>query len=621
MSQSETPKFVAPSWPLNERERQAELNSFNALGTDREGRFDRFTSLAASLFDVPMAVVSLVDRDQQRVKSGHGLETCETSRDFSFCGHTILEDEVLIVPDTSKDERFAENPLVTGEPHIGSYAGAVLRGPKGHAVGTLCILDNKPREYTTFEIKKLTEMAILVQEELEREARFERLREDVEYRELFDPRSGLANQKHTRSRLEQVLQSARESGRRTFIARIEIAGYARCLRAGGELGAGRILGEFGHAVCDSLPEGAIVGRWQDAELIAACLLPTQEHAAERIAAAITDMAQRVRERNLTRAFETRIGFALSPLDGDCVESLLTSSAVALDEARDAGRGTYRCYAADQEERAKRHQVVDGALRTALAGRGLRMMYQPKVDVRDRVVHGAEALLRWQDPSLGSVSPAEFIPIIENTSLMLDLGRWVLHDTCRQIAEWKAEGVDTVPIAVNVSTSQLQDDCFAEEVAWIVHEAGLEPQHIELEVTESSIFEDVDEALSQMRALKEKGFRFSLDDFGTGYSSLSYLQSLPVSSLKVDRSFVTRMVESPRHSAIVQAIIAMSKALGLFTIAEGVETREQLLFLQAYNCDSIQGYLFSKPLEAEAFAELMKDKASLARAVFSSPLAA
>ncbi|MEM7516746.1 MAG: EAL domain-containing protein, partial [Planctomycetota bacterium] len=537
MSHSETPQYIAPAWPLNERERQAELDSLHVLGTESEWRFDRFTSLAASLFDVPMAVVSLVDRDRQWFKSGHGLEACETTRDVSFCGHTIQENEVMIIPDAAKDERFTGNPLVTGELNIQSYAGAILRGPRGHAVGTLCILDTKPREYSTFEIKKLTEMAVLVQEELEREARFERLREDVEYREMFDSRSGLPNQNHTRTRLEHVLKAAHESGRRAFIARIEIAGYARCLRAGGELGAGRLLGEFGHSVCDSLPEGAIVGRWQDAELMAACILPAQEQAAERIAAAVIDMAQRIRERNLTRAFETRIGIALSPHDGDSLDTLLTSSAVALDEARDAGPGSYRCYAADQEERAQRHQIVDGALRTALAGRGLRMMYQPKVDVRERLVHGAEALLRWQDPNLGPVSPAEFIPIIENTSLMLDLGRWVLHETCRQVAEWRAEGIETVPIAVNVSTSQLQDDCFAEEVAWIVHEAGLEPKHIELEVTESSIFEDVDEALSQMRALKEKGFRFSLDDFGTGYSSLSYLQSLPVSSLKVDRSFV------------------------------------------------------------------------------------
>jgi EAL domain-containing protein (putative c-di-GMP-specific phosphodiesterase class I) len=229
-------------------------------------------------------------------------------------------------------------------------------------------------------------------------------------------------------------------------------------------------------------------------------------------------------------------------------------------------------------------------------------YQPKVDPRNGSLLGAEALIRWIHPQRGMVNPQEFIGLAEETGLIRDIGAWVIRDACRQILEWRAAGFDPAPIAVNVSPQQFQEDNFTHSVAEIIGRNQLEPGMLELEITESTVMDDAEESISKLNIFRDMGLRISLDDFGTGYSSLSYLRRLPIHTLKIDQTFISSFCEESDTHAIVDATIILAHKLGIKVVAEGVETEEQRRLLRDMHCDALQGYLFSKPLNAELFAK-------------------
>jgi len=221
------------------------------------------------------------------------------------------------------------------------------------------------------------------------------------------------------------------------------------------------------------------------------------------------------------------------------------------------------------------------------------------------ITGAEALLRWQHPRLGLVPPDKFIPIAENSGLIIPIGEWVLRTACAQVRQWQDQGLPALPVAVNVSAVQFRQKNFPELIGRVLHETGLPPQYLELELTESMLLSHADVTLSVLQKLKEMGLKLSIDDFGTGYSSLSYLRHLPVYKLKIDRSFVRDITLDPDDAAITGTIISMAKSLNLKVIAEGVENAEQMLFLQEHDCDEVQGYYFSRPLAVDDFSEKVR----------------
>lgn len=233
-------------------------------------------------------------------------------------------------------------------------------------------------------------------------------------------------------------------------------------------------------------------------------------------------------------------------------------------------------------------------------------YQPRVDWRSGEIVGAESLIRWQHPELGMVSPVEFIPIAEETGLIVPIGEWILRTACQQNKSWQRSGLKPFPIAVNLSVRQIEDTDLADFVQLVLQETELAPQFLELEVTESLLIGDIDHTLSTLETLHEQGITLALDDFGTGYSSLSYLRKFPFDILKIDRSFVSDMVCSSDAAEVVRAIVALAKGLKLGLIAEGVETEEQLNQIKTYDCYEIQGYYFSLPLTADKFTELLQN---------------
>jgi diguanylate cyclase (GGDEF)-like protein len=299
-----------------------------------------------------------------------------------------------------------------------------------------------------------------------------------------------------------------------------------------------------------------------------------------------------------------VGISLFPLDGEDCESLVKNAGAALYRARISGGNTYQFYTADMHAVASKRLQLETSLRHAIENDKLILHYQRRLTVDSLEITGVEALVRWQHPHLGLVPPADFIPLAEETGLILPLGEWVLRAACRQNREWQDKGFAPMRIGVNISARQLQEQSLAGTVAQILHETALSPEFLELELTESSIMSNAEAAIDVLTRLKTMGVTISIDDFGTGFSSLSYLKRLPIDALKIDQSFVRDVTTDPDDAALVMAIISLAHNLRLRVVAEGVETEEQLRFLHLLRCDEIQGYIFKEPLPADALEPLL-----------------
>jgi diguanylate cyclase (GGDEF)-like protein/PAS domain S-box-containing protein len=301
---------------------------------------------------------------------------------------------------------------------------------------------------------------------------------------------------------------------------------------------------------------------------------------------------------------TSIGVSLYPDDGPDAETLIKNADTAMYQAKENGRQSCQFFKPEMNIRAVERQSIEEDLRRALERREFSLNYQPKVDLATGTITGVEALLRWTHPDRGSVSPAQFIPIAEDSGLILPIGAWVLREACMQARAWIEAHLPFGTIAVNVSAIELRNEDFLEKLVSTLGETGLDPRLLELEVTEGVLLKNADVAASILQNLRERGVRVAVDDFGTGYSSLSYLRKFPIDVLKIDQSFVRHITESPDETIIVSAIISMGRSLHLRVVAEGVETAEELAFLHEHKCDEAQGYYFSRPVPAEQFAALL-----------------
>jgi diguanylate cyclase (GGDEF)-like protein/PAS domain S-box-containing protein len=305
-----------------------------------------------------------------------------------------------------------------------------------------------------------------------------------------------------------------------------------------------------------------------------------------------------------------IGIGLYPDDGTDAQGLLKSAGSALYRAKQLGGSGYQFYTADMNERALARLSLENQLRWALERKEFRVYYQPQVSIDTGEIRGMEALVRWQHPELGLVSPSEFVPLAEDTGLIMPIGEWVLRTACAQTRAWQDYGFKNLHVAVNLSPRQFQQPDLVLIIERLLKETNLEPRCLELEVTESSVMKNAESAAHTLRELRTMGIKISIDDFGSGYSSLSYLRHLPIDVLKIDQSFVRHMTSDPKDAAIVMAIIQLAHSLQLQVKAEGVETEEQLRFLRLLRCDEMQGFLFCQPLTVEAFEQLLFEGRSL-----------
>ncbi|MCB1753550.1 MAG: EAL domain-containing protein [Gammaproteobacteria bacterium] len=310
-----------------------------------------------------------------------------------------------------------------------------------------------------------------------------------------------------------------------------------------------------------------------------------------------------------------VGVSLYPFDGGDAETLLQKASSALRVAKESvERNNYQFYADDIDQVSKRQMRLEAELHRAKDQDELIVYYQPKVDLRSGDILGMEALIRWQHPQMGLVPPNDFIPLAEQTGLIDEISQWVLSSVCSQIRSWEAAGYGMVPVAVNLSPVEFRNRKLSNRIIELVKDAGVPPSSIEIEITETVVMQNIETAVDILQELSQAGFGISVDDFGTGYSSLNYLRRFPLSKVKIDRSFITDFTHAQNDAAIVNAIIAMSHSLGLRVVAEGVETEEQLRFLQDLQCDEIQGYLISKPMPREQATDMLAQSASIKRKI-------
>ncbi len=319
-------------------------------------------------------------------------------------------------------------------------------------------------------------------------------------------------------------------------------------------------------------------------------------------------------RELERPFEVAgsevfvsasIGIAVSG-DYDKPEDLVRDADTALNRAKESGKGSYEVFDQGMHRRAIELLALEAEMRRALERDEFVLHYQPIVAASTGRITGVEALVRWQHPQRGLLQPQQFVPVAEETGLIVPLGTWVLHAACAQARAWLDAGLPAARIAVNISARQFRRPDFGAQVADVLHLTGLRPAMLELELTESALIEDVDETIAMLRALEALGVRISIDDFGTGYSSLAYLKRLPIHTIKIDRAFVQDVERDPDNAAISSAVIALARSLKLDVLAEGVETKEALAFFRALQCDAIQGFHFSRPVEASAIATMLAE---------------
>jgi diguanylate cyclase (GGDEF)-like protein/PAS domain S-box-containing protein len=471
--------------------------------------------------------------------------------------------------------------------------------------GLLAVHDFEDRRFNDDDANFLRGIANILATAVERHDAKSRLT----YLAQYDALTNLPNRRHLAHSLEEAISEAARHGGRAAVMFIDLDRFKNVNDMLGHGVGDRLLVQAAQRLQACARPGDVVARLGGDEF--ALVLPELSGNAD---AAL--VAQRIIEA-LARPFHLQgqqlfvsasVGIASYPDDGGNAELLLKNADTAMYGAKNGGRDNYRFFQAQMHENTTRRVQMETQLRQALERDEFLLHYQPKLDLAAGTVSGFEALLRWNHPERGLVAPLEFIPILEDTGLILPVGEWVIGAVCRQIKDWEAQGMAPAPVAINLSARQLQQGDLPGAIARIVAGAGVAPALLEFELTESMLMTDPEAAVAILSRIKALGMRLSVDDFGTGYSSLAYLKRFPLDALKIDRTFVRDLADDPDDAAITKAVIRLAHSLNLKVVAEGVETVEQLRELKRYDCDEIQGYYVGRPLPAADCGALLANAA-------------
>jgi diguanylate cyclase (GGDEF)-like protein/PAS domain S-box-containing protein len=439
-----------------------------------------------------------------------------------------------------------------------------------------------------------------------------RYQEQLEYQATHDVLTGLANRSLLADRIAQAINLARRDRRLVGVMLLDLDRFKVVNDGLGHAPADTLLKTVSERLKTAVRDTDTVARLGGDEfvIVVGDLLDAED------AAVVAGKIQRALAQPLLvegkELFVTAsIGISLFPRDGETGDILLRNADVAMYRVKEYGRNNYRFYLPEMSSMALDRLDMEGNLRRALETDEFQVYYQPKVSLRDGTIVGAEALLRWMHPRIGQINPSEFIPLAEESGLIIPLGEKVLEMVCQQISAWREEGLPSLKVAINISARQFRQENLGETVRRLLTEYQVPGEMLDIELTESMVMHDTDHAALTLRELKDLGVTLSLDDFGTGYSSLSYLKRFPIDCLKIDRSFVRDINTNPDDAAIAHAVIAMAHSLSLNVVAEGVETEEQLRLLQSHGCDEFQGYYFSRAVPATDYALLISQGKTLA----------
>jgi diguanylate cyclase (GGDEF)-like protein/PAS domain S-box-containing protein len=430
--------------------------------------------------------------------------------------------------------------------------------------------------------------------------------ERIRYQANYDSLTGLPNRALFMDRLSQALATMGRVGKKLGLMFIDLDGFKLVNDTLGHEIGDLLLKEAAERLATCVRTGDTVARLGGDEFTIIMPNLTDPRNAPLLAQRILDTLAKPFVLKGQEAFVSgSIGITIFPDDATKASELIKNADAAMYRAKEQGKASYHFFTADLNEEVKQRLVLKNGLSKALERNELILFYQPKMDLVSNRVHGCEALMRWQNPDLGMVSPARFIPVLEETGIIVEVGEWAIRTACRQYRAWVDSGLPPIRIAVNLSARQIRDGTLASTVARILDETEVPPEGLELEITESMLMTDAQKSVVALEELHRMGIHVAMDDFGTGYSSLSYLKRFPIDTIKIDRSFVADIASNPDDAEIIKTIITMGQTLNRRVVAEGVETEEQLRILRNYKCDEIQGYLLSPPLPPEKFEPFVK----------------
>ncbi|MGQ4878585.1 EAL domain-containing protein [Billgrantia sp. LNSP4103-1] len=576
-----------------EQERLYALRQLNLLDTPPSESFDRITRMASKFFGMPIAAVSLTDADRQWFKSRVGVEHWEIPRYKACCGEVADESQVLVVPDLLESPTYRDSLLA--QSGIRFYAGAPLQTPEGYTLGAMCVLDTRPRDISEEGLAVLQDLAAMVMAQIELQHAIGRV----------DPLTGLPNRSQFVEDLEDRIRDASGQPRYALFTEVlDVAQVSTLNRVMGPAYFDDIVRIAGRGLQEALGETRrlySVGPGQFVHLMEGG--EEQEMLAEalRLRQALVSL-ECIREAPVL--VRPVIGVAPLQRGEEAAIDILRTAHSACQDARqtEAGAGVY-----SQELDAayrRRFRLLSDFRAALMASDQLRLVYQPRIELSTRRCLGAEALLRWCHPELGEVSPTEFIPLIENTPLARSLTEWVMHTSITQTQSWHRQGL-FLTVSLNVSACNLDEEDFTTRLLSCLKQAGLPKSAIELELTETALFDQGRAAWQQLDTLSQAGIRIAIDDFGTGYSSLAYLQDIPAQIVKLDRCFIRGLDEGPRSRILVKSMLRMAHDLGYRVVAEGVETQQALDYLELLGCHEAQGFHMARPLEVDDFEAWLK----------------
>ena len=578
---------------FQEEARLDALTQLKLLDSPPSESFDRITRMASQIFGLPVAAVSLTDRDRQWFKSRVGIDHCSIPRDKAPCAQVAESNVPLVVEDLLADPFYADSVLA----HAGTrfYAGAPLITSDGYGLGALCVLGTSPRTVAPAELASLVDLAAMVMAQIELQHAFGRI----------DPISGLPTRHQFR---DDLIDLGRDhDGEPRLAVVVDLARDDQISRITHVMGSARV-DELIREAAQSLTrvlEGRTAYHVGPAQF--AFLAPPFVEL-DAYCDALRAGFETIRRSSSAR-FITNVAIGVRPfVFGDVLpDDILRGAASAAQDARGTDGAVALYSAANDTAHQRQYRLLRDFGAALEAGDQLRLVYQPRVALATGQCIGAEALLRWRHPRLGEISPAEFIPIIEQTAMARATTQWVLDAAMDQLAGWGRTGL-VQALSVNISAANLAEVDFVERVQLGLLKRGLRTDQLEIELTESAIMAQPDQALAMLRELAAAGICLAIDDFGTGHSSLAYLQRLPARVLKIDQAFVRNLTraEGPDF-VLVETMIGLAKKLGYRVVAEGIETPEAAAVLDQLGCDEAQGFWFARPMEAVSFAAWLADR--------------
>jgi diguanylate cyclase (GGDEF)-like protein len=613
LDSAEGPILVITARDLTERKRAEARQATHLRYQERVARFGQ-SALATR------EPAELVDEALQHLLEGLGAEAVAYLESGVAPGEIVVRALAGVASD-SEPGRVAHAPgnpvfkvlqegvrFATEQPVLpfewargpGSTALVPVRGERD-SCGVLCAIMAPADVLGAEELNFLDAAASVLSAALQRTESESRLA----FLAQFDALTGLPNRALLADRFTQTIVQAKRHGSPLGVLFVDLDEFKLVNDTLGHAAGDELLKEAGRRLQESVRSGDTVARISGDEFAVVVGDLSRPEDAALVAQKIIN--------GLSAAFEVRgqevfvtasVGIAAFPGDGEDAETLLAAADAAMYRAKQSGRNGYHFFTAEINQRTRARAQLGSELRRALEREEFALFYQPKYDLETGKPCGAEALLRWKHPERGVVSPAEFIPVLEETGLIVPVGEWVLRRACEDQKAWQQAGVKVVPLSVNLSARQFRQDDLEQRIWAQVAASGIEAGLIELEITESQLMHDPAYAIRVMRALRGRGIRIAIDDFGTGYSSLAYLTRLPLSALKIDRSFVSGIEGRNGDAVIVRTIIEMARTLSLTVVAEGVETERQVAFLREFGCQQAQGYFFARPMPADDFTSLL-----------------